>query len=101
MSETETRITDVRLEQNKLRLVVGLLLISIGILFAFLDTSIGKLLSIIGAIFFGIIGSYVLATSQRIGKDIAIKLMETVRIKASIKAVKINGNKNNVGEIKS
>jgi len=93
MSKTETHITDVRLEQNKLKLTVGLFLIGAGVLFAFLDIYIERIFSIVGAVTFGVIGSYILATSQRLGKDITVKLMETLKIKASINPVKINGNK--------
>ena len=89
MSKTETHITDVRLEQNKLKLTVGLFLIGVGILFAFLDIYIKRIFSIVGAVIFGVIGSYILATSQRLGKDITVKLIETLKIKASINSVKI------------
>ena len=91
MAEVETRVTDVKLEQNKLKLIVGLFLIGAGILLPFLD--IKKILQIIGAVSFGIIGSYMLATWTRQRKSIAIKLMESLKIKSSITLVKTKENK--------
>jgi len=91
MAEVETRVTDVKSEQNKLKLIVGLFLIGVGILLPFLD--IKKILRIIGAVSFGIIGSYMLATWTRQKKSIAIKLMKPLKIKSGIKPVKIKENK--------
>ena len=89
MSKTETHITDVRLEQNKLKLTVGLFLIGAGVLFAFLDSYIKRIFSIVGAVIFGVLGSYILAISQRLGKDITVKLMETLKIETNVNPVRI------------
>ena len=87
-------ITDVRLNHNKLKLIAGIICIGVGSIAAFLDSFIGRSFSAIGAVFFGIIGSYLLATSQKLGKDIVIELTEALKFKVNMKEVKIKNTQN-------
>ena len=94
MPETERHLIDVKLRYNKPKLAIGLILIGLSIIFAFLSPLVGRIIGILGAIICGIVGSYILSRSQELGKDISLKLTETIQSRASIKVVKKDKNGN-------
>lgn len=86
----EKRLTDARINFNKLRLIAGLVSIALGTLVGFLNYFLSTVISIVIAVFFAILGSYLLATCQSLSKDIALKIEDSINIETKLNEPKIS-----------
>ncbi|MBU0998746.1 hypothetical protein KKG24_00335 [Patescibacteria group bacterium] len=88
MTHVEKRLTDVKLNYNIAKLLLGLLFVAISTAVGFtprVELSTRAILTVT----FVSVGSYLLATSQKLGKDIALKIQESVQVKARIHNPKV------------